>query len=178
MNDQLLEDSVWMLSRARGVGLVLRVLIVVAPLLAAATTCAAGTVHTAFVIIIGVAALVCMLAPDSHAGLLVIGLIALQWLTTVDNTSSPWLVATAASVTVFHAALAAAASIPAGAAWSIAMCRRWVRRTLALIAACAGSWGALVVIDGIGPGNSAVLVTAALIVLAAAGLWATRTPST
>lgn len=167
-----------MLSRSRGVGLVLRVLIVVAPLLAAASTNAAGHTNTALVVAIAVTALMCVLVPDSHLGLLVVGLIGIQWVATVDDTTSPWMLATAASLTVFHTAMAAAGAIPSGASWSPAMRRRWSRRPLLLIAACGASWVALLVVDAVDPDRSAVLVTSALVVLAAAGLWATRRAGT
>ena len=174
MNDQLLEDSVWMLSQARGVGFVLRLLIVATPFLAIASVNAAGHADGALTLAIAVTTVACVLVPDSHAGLIVVVLISVQWVAAVDDTTSPWVLAAAASMTVFHAALAAASAIPAGATWSTAMRRRWSRRPLVLIVASVATWGAVLVVDTIDPANSAVLVTAALIVLAAAGLWATR----
>lgn len=174
MNDQVLEDSVWMLSRARGTGLVLRLLIAAAPALAVVGVEAAGHADTGLTLAIAITTLACVVMPDSHIGLVVVVLIGIQWIIGVDATTSPWVLVVAAALTLFHTALAAASVIPAGASWSPAMRRRWGLRPLVLIGASGASWGVAVAIDAAGPTNNAVLVTVALIVLAVAGLWATR----
>ena len=67
MNDVLFPDSWWLLSRARGIGVALRVLILTSP--AVAVTCtwlAAGrTIPVINVVVVGLA-LACVVLPDSH----------------------------------------------------------------------------------------------------------------
>lgn len=163
-----------MLSRARGAGLTLRALILVTPLIATGATSAAGHTITAITVAIAATALACALVPDSHIGLLVVVLIGIQWLVTVHNPTSPWSLATAASLAIFHASLAAATVIPSAARWTRPMLRRWTRRPLLLILAAAGTWATLLLIDTVDIATNAVLVTASLLVLAVASLWAVQ----
>ena len=81
MNDARLPDSWWLLSRARGAGLVLRVLILTSTVVAVGCTwLAAGhTVPVVNVVIFGLA-LVCVVLPDSHVGLLVVLVVGIEWL--------------------------------------------------------------------------------------------------
>jgi len=174
MSEERLEESWWLLSRARGVGLVLRVLILVSPLIAVGCTrLAAGYTEPAIDLIIVGLALSCAVVPDSHVGLLVVLLVGIEWLATVGDPATPWSVAVAVSFTIFHAALAAATVAPPAARWTAAMCRRWARRSSAVMAASAGTWATSAAIDTLDVASSSVLVTASLLVLAIGGLWAT-----
>ena len=145
MNDVLLPDSLWLLSRARGAGVVLRALMLMSP---------------------------AVVLPDSHLGLLVVLLIGMEWLATVHDRATPWSVGAAVSLAVFHASMAAASVAPPAATWTRAMRRRWMRRSAALMVASAGTWAVVAAISGHHVASSSVLVAASLAAIASAGLWA------
>ncbi len=173
MNDTRFPDSWWLLSRARGVGAVLRVLMLTSTVVAVGCTwLAAGhTVLVVDVVIVGLA-LVCVVLPDSHVGLLVVLVVGVEWLATVHDRTTPWSVGAAASLVVFHASMAAASVAPPAATWTRAMCRRWIRRSLAVMPASVWTWAVLAAIDGHHVADGAVLVAASLVAIAIAGLWA------
>ena len=173
MNDILFPDSWWLISRARGMGVVLRVFMFLSAAVAVGCTwLAAGrTVPVIDVVIFGLA-LVCAVLPDSHVGLFVVMLVGIEWLVTVHNQTTPWAVGTAVSLAVFHASMAAASVAPPAATWTRAMCRRWMRRCFAVMVASVGTWAVVAAIHGHHVGSSAVLVTASLAAIAIAGLWA------
>jgi hypothetical protein len=172
MTEVLVPDSRWMRTRARGATVVLRVLVLTSAVVAVVCTwLAAGhTVPFINVVIFGFA-LVCVVLPDSHAGLLVILLVGVEWLATVDDRTTPWSVGAAAALAVFHASMAAATVAPPAAKWTRAMCRRWMRNSAVVVVASAGTWAVVAVSHGHQLAGSAVLVAAALIALASAGLW-------
>jgi hypothetical protein len=173
MSEKRLQDSWWLLSRAHGVGLVLRVLILVSPLVSVGCTrLAAGHTVPAIDLVVVALASACVVVPDSHLGLVVVLLIGIEWLATVDDPATPWSVAAAMSIAVFHAAMAAASVAPPAARWTSAMCRRWMRRSFVVMAASAGTWAIMTVINTFDLASSSVLVTASLLTLAIAGLWA------
>lgn len=173
MNDARSPDSWWLLSRVRGVALVLRGLILASTVVAVGCTwLAAGhTVPVVNVVIFGLA-LVCVALPDSHVGLLVVLVVGVEWLVTVHDRATPWSVGAAVSLAVFHASMAAASVAPPAATWTRAMCRRWMRRSLAVMVASVGTWAVVAAIHGHHEASSAVLVAASLVAIAIAGLWA------
>jgi hypothetical protein len=173
MNDARFPDSWWLLSRVRGVGVVLRLLIPTSAMVAVGCTwLAAG--HTVLVVdvVIVALALVCVVLPDSHVGLLVVLVVGVDWLATVHDRATPWSIGAAVSLAVFHASMAAASVAPPAARWTRAMCRRWMRRSLAVMAASVGTWAVVAAIHGRHLGRSALLVAASLAAIAIAGLWA------
>jgi hypothetical protein len=153
--------------------LVLRVLILSSTMSAVACTwLAAGhTVPIVNFVIFGLA-LACVVVPDSHIGLLVVLVVAIEWLATVHDRTTPWSVGAAAALTVFHASMAAASVAPPAARWTRAMCRRWMRRSLAVMVASVGTWAFVAAIHGRLVAGSGVLVAASLAAIAIAGLWA------
>ena len=172
MNDAPSPDR-WPLSRVRGVGLMLRVLIPTSTVVAVGCTwLAAGhTVLVVNVVIFGLA-LACAVAPDSHVGLLVVLVVSVEWLVTVHDQATPWSVGAAASLAVFHASMAAASVAPPLATWTRGMCRRWIRRSLAVMTASVGTWAVVTAVHRRHEASSAVLVAASLVAIAIAGLWA------
>ncbi|MCE9622646.1 MAG: hypothetical protein K8R99_09905 [Actinomycetia bacterium] len=173
MNDRRLEESWWLLSRSRGVGVVLRVLILVSPVAAIACTRLAAD-HSLLAINVAIIplAFVCVVYPDSHIGLLVVLLVGIEWLVTVDDQATPWSIGVAISLTVFHASVAAATVAPPAARWTRAMCWRWSRRSLVVMGASACTWAAVAAIDRYAVGSSAVLVVVSLATIAVAAMWA------
>ena len=151
----------------------LRVLILASTVVAVGCTwLAAGhTVPVVNVVILGLA-LVCVALPDSHVGLLVVLVVGVEWLATVHDRATPWSVGAAASLAVFHASMAAASVAPPAATWTRAMCRRWMRRSLAVTVSSVGTWAVVAAIHGHHVASSSVLVAASLAAIAIAGLWA------
>ncbi len=173
MSEQAFQDSWWLFTRARGVGFVLRMLVLVCPIVAlVCTRMAGGRVPTVIEIVVVVATLWCVVVPDSHVGMLVVALIGIGWLVAVDDTTSPWSLVVALVLLVFHVSLAAASIAAPGAVWSQAMRRRWGRRTGVLGLACVAVWLLVAAVNRYDLAASSALVAAALVVAAVAGLWA------
>jgi len=161
-----------------GRALLLRGLVLTSPLVGVACTwLAADRTIIALDVAVVALAIVCAVLPDSHTGSLVVVIVGIEWWATVDDPVSPWLLAAALALTVFHVSMAAATVAPTAARWTPAMSRRWLRRTAVVGAATCVMWAAVAVIgDHRFPGNS-LLLAAALVALAVAALWA-RTGST
>ena len=152
---------------------VLRSLIVLSPLLAVGTTwLAAGRNLPAVAVLVALLSGACAVRPNSHIGVLVVATVAIEWLTSVHQHTSLWSIGTAAALTVFHTALAAATVAPTTAPWTRAMRLRWTRRAAVLIVACAAVWVVVAIADAHQLAAGSVLWAAALMVLAAGGLWA------
>jgi len=117
-------------------------------------------------------AIVCAVLPDSHTGSLVVVIVGIEWWATVDDPVSPWLLAAALALTVFHVSMAAATVAPPAARWTPAMSRRWLRRTAVVGAATCVMWAAVAVIGDHRVAGNSLLLAAALVALAFAALWA------
>lgn len=173
MSEQAFHDSFWLLTRARGVGLVLRVLVLVAPLLALlCARLASGRMLPVLDACVVVFAVYCVVVPDSHVGLVVAVLVGVRWLASVDDTTTPWALGAAIALLAFHTVLAAASIAAPAARWSSAMRRRWLRRFGVVALLCASTWSATAAIGRYDVAASSALVLSALVVLALAGLWA------
>ena len=153
---------------------VLRSLIVLSPVAAVGITWLAASRALP-----GVMMLVMLLSgasavrPASHFGVVVVAVITIQWLAIVHNHTTPWSIALAATLTVFHAAHAAATGAPITAAWTPAMRQRWARRAAALVVASVAIWMIVALAQGSSASISGtVLLPAALFALAAGALWA------
>jgi hypothetical protein len=186
MSEQAFRDSWWMLTRARGIGWVLRATVLLAPLLALVGLHQAADVSVVAIDVAVVAlTLYCVVVPDSHVGLLLVVVVGIGWLAAVDDTTSPWSLFTALALLLFHLALAAASIAGSAAVWSPALRRRWSRRVGVLALACAATWLVVRAVNAYDLASSSALLAAALLLLAAAALWvrdatltdrATRTP--
>lgn len=172
MSEQALQDSWWLLTRARGTGLVLRLAVFVASFAALVFTRVAST-STPFLIEVAVVlcALWCLVSPDSHVGIFIALFVALDWLIAVDDATSPWALGVALSLLVVHTSLAAASISAPAASWSRAMRVRWLRRAGVMGLACVVVWLAVVAVNVGDMGASTSLVAAALVVLAVGALW-------
>lgn len=154
---------------------VVRSLIVLSPLAAiGATWLAAHRTVPALAAPVILLSIACAARPASHLGLLVVAGIAIQWIAIVDDHTTPWSIAAAAALAVFHATHAAATVAPPTTAWTPAMRIRWSRRTAILIVASAFTWVGVKLLNSHAPAASTALLTTALLTLAATGLWASH----
>jgi hypothetical protein len=173
MSDSLIPESIRTLGRVRGAGVVARLLMLLSPLAMTACTNAAATdLLRPLVIAIGVLTVVCVVHPDTHVGLLMVVVLGIQWLQAVDDPATPWAMAAAAWLAVFHTATAAATVAPPSARWTSSMVRRWCRRAALLVLPGAGTWLVVAALEDHQPAGSSVLITTALLALAAGGVWA------
>ena len=115
-------------------------------------------------------AVVSAVYPDRHVGLAVLVLVGISWWVTVDDVATPWSIAVAGAVTLFHASNAASSVAPPSAAWSRAMILRWSRRSLMMIVASACTWVAVIIIRQTDVAANTLLVVAALIMIATAAV--------
>ena len=153
----------------------LRAAVVVGPLLTLAATMAArGSFQPIALMVIGVFALGCAISPDTHVGLLVVLLLALNWLQTVDDETTPWLLVAAAGLLVLHVSMAAATVAPPAARWDRRMTRRWSTRSAVVMAATVGAWSVAVGLADADLRGSAPVLVVALVSTAWLTWWASR----
>ncbi len=172
MSGSRLDDSLWLLSRASGAARIARLVILVSPILATVcTTLAAGRPFVIGSAVIVILAAACVVFPDTHLGLIVIVVLAAEWVIRVQDPVSPWSIGVAALIGVFHTALAFTGIAPAGADLADSMYLPWIRRALISTGPAGAVWAAVVALDRVDFGRQAVLVAAALVVLAIAGYW-------
>jgi len=173
MNASAMPIKRWPLSRATGPALLLRGVVLTSPPVAIACTwLAAGrTVLALDVAIVGLA-VICAVVPDSHAGSLVVLLVGIEWAATVHDRVTPWSLAAAGALTVFHASMAASTVAPLAARWTPAMSSRWLRRTAMVGAAACVVWAVVAVIGDHRIHGNSLLLAAALVALAFAAMWA------
>jgi hypothetical protein len=173
MSEKTFQDSWALFTRASGAGVLLRILVLLSPLAAlACLRLAAG--RTLIVVDIAVMVLVvcAVVLPDSHFGLLVVTIFGGAWLVSIRHTVSPWSLATALALLVFHTALAASSIAAPSAVWSRALRRRWSSRAGVLALSCVATWLVVAAVNVYDVASSSVLVIAALVVMSLAGLWA------
>lgn len=172
MSDVTLPDWLWLLGRARGLSIVVRLLVPLSALAAiGCTRAAAGEVVLALSACIVAFALVSTADADSPGGALVVALVVVQWVVLVDDVTTPWSLGAATSLGVFHVATAASSVAPAGARWSKPMARRWSRRTAVVVLASAGTWLLVAAVAGADLAGNGVVVAAALLAAAGVAWW-------
>jgi hypothetical protein len=172
MNETVARTAVGRLVSTRGVQTLLRVLVLVGAVGAfAATSAAAGGAPPLVAVVVVVLAGVCALDPESHVGLLIVGIVGVHWLVSVDDSSTPWSLAAGGALATMHLAMAAASVAPPAARWTGAMTRRWGRRAAATGAITAAVFGAVLVVGEGRVGGTAIVLVAALVSVMAAGWW-------
>jgi hypothetical protein len=153
---------------------VLRLLVCAGPLLTLAATMAArGAFQPIALMVIGAFAVGCALSPDSHLGLLLVLLLSLNWLQTVDDETTPWLLLAAAGLLLLHASMAASTVAPPAASWNSALAWRWMRRVAAVMAFTLGAWVISVGLTEAAPGGNAFVLIAGLLLIAGVTWWTT-----
>lgn len=160
------------LTRASGHVRVLRVLVFVAPFVVLGATMAAhGAVQPLACFVFAVLALACAMSSDAHVGLLTMLLLGLNWVQTVDDPTTAWVLVAAAGLVLLHASLAAITVAPPAARWRGERVRVWGSRSLLAFVAAVPVWVLSVVIADQAWSGSTVLLTAALTLVAAGAAW-------
>lgn len=119
------------------------------------------------------------LRTDSHTALAAELLLLWQWFISVEDATTPWAIAVAACVLVFHTTIALMSVTPISAKVDGDVWRAWVARGLLLMVATIGVWVLVVLFDESDTGNDVPLTMAALAVLSAlalAGRWRLTEP--
>lgn len=161
-----------MLSRATGAARIARLVILISPILATlCTTLAAGRPFLIGSAVVVALAVTCAVVPDTHLGLVVIIVIAVEWIIRVQDPMSGWSIGLAALIGMFHTALAVAGVAPAGAELPRSISFAWNRRALLSIGPPVVVWAGVVALDQVNIGRQAGLIAAAFIGLAVAGHW-------
>ncbi len=153
----------------------LRLVVLVSPLVvAAATMAASGAVQPIALVVFALAGLACATSTDSHVGLVTMLLLALNWVQTVRDDTTPWVLVAAAGVVALHTSLAALTVIPPAARWPARSARRWGRRAALAWSAAVPVWLLTQVWSDRSPGGNAVVLVIGLAALVAAGGWMLR----
>ncbi len=151
---------------------VLRGLVVIGAACTLVSTMAAiGTVQPVAAMLVGVLALGSALSTDGHTVLLTAVVLAVNWLTAVDDTTSPWVVPAAIGLVVMHSAAAALTVAPPAATLDRRTVRRWAGRTAAVSAVAPLTWAATLLADGWSDTGVAVVLVAALVGVTALATW-------
>jgi len=173
VSEKSMQDAWVLLSRARGVGALLRLLALLSPVAAlACLRVASGRTLIVVDVAVMLLAACCALVPDTHFGALAVTIFGVAWLVSVHHVLSPWSLLAALALLVFHASLAAASIAAPSAAWPSAVRRRWLRRVAVLSAACVATWLVAAIAQHNELPGSGPLIAAALALVAFAGLWA------
>lgn len=154
---------------------VLIALVVVASVVASAVTGIASGNHAPVLTAVATAlAIAAAVLPDTHFAAAVMALVAGRWAFTVDDVTTPWVIAVAVCLLAVHSAVALMAVVPCTASVDPATIRRWGLRTLAVSVATAAMWALTSILDQRRPAGSTALTLAALLTVAAGALAAAR----
>jgi len=89
---------------------------------------------------VAVIALVVAIEPGEQLGLVLMGIVLFQWVTVDQGVTSPWSMALAISLYVFHASVALMAVTPHTASVDREILRTWMGRSVFVILATVGVW--------------------------------------
>lgn len=160
------------LTRASGHVRLLRLLALVAPFVVLGSTMAAhGAVQPIACVVFAALALACALSSDAHVGLLTMLLLGLNWVQTVDDQTTAWVLPAAMGLVVLHTSLAAISVAPPAARWRGERARVWARRSVLACAAAVPAWVLSVAVVDRAWSGSTVLLAAALTLAAAGAAW-------
>jgi hypothetical protein len=151
--------------------LALRLVVLVMPLLATCATFAASSNWIVwFVLLMLVGAVECATHAESNLGVAVIVVLALHWIATVDDQTSPWTLVVALSIAAFHTAMAASGVSAPAARWPKRMRVRWLRRLGIVVILTVVAWCLEMLVAGTDQDGGAVVLAAALGALTVAAL--------
>jgi hypothetical protein len=155
--------------------LALRLVAFAAPVVVVSATMAArGAGQPVALVVFVLAGLACASSSDSHVGLVTMLLLALNWVQTVNDATTPWVLVAAAGMVLLHSSLAALTVAPPSARWPGPPARRWIRRSVLV-------WGAAVPVWLLSqrwaewsPDGSATVLVLGLLASVTGGAWMLR----
>ena len=151
--------------------LVLALLAVAVPPAACALAAGVSPEHrtsTALLLVIGFLALLSAIQPDGHLPLVTIVAVAGYWIAVVSDRASPWSIAVAALLYLFHTVTALMAMTPNSATIDRATLWRYAARSGVIALVLAVTWGIVELFAGRHAPGNAVLTGAVVVVLIAA----------
>jgi hypothetical protein len=107
------------------------------------------------------------LRPDLHTGAVIIVVIWWNWIGTVEDVLTPWLLVVSIAVLLFHATTALMATVPPAAIIPRSVLLRWGARTALVAGAAAGVWLVAVAFDSRAWRGNGALAWVALAAIAA-----------
>jgi len=148
----------------------IRLIVLVAPLIAVSAEAQAGaTLQRWFVVAVIASSLVTAVVPDSHTGLLVVLLVGGHWAgASASGTShTGWVLVIALALLLFHTACTLASYAPSSVVLDRALLLLWLRRNAWAGAVAAIVWVISRVVSGLELPGSGLVLGAALLVLVA-----------
>jgi hypothetical protein len=162
---QRLIDTVWVVSWQRWVfG---AVSVAAAGCASIAGGLAAGSQNGVVIALVLALAAGAAASPDSHTALAVEVVVVWQWLASTDDPTSPWVIAVAVALLVFHVVVALMATTPITTIVDSSILQRWAVRSLAIVVAVVAVWALVVVADEREASGSVLLTIVAFVTLAA-----------
>lgn len=142
----------------------------------AAISMASEATDTWVVYFIAMLAVVVAIEPDEHLGGVLMGLVLLHWVTLDQAVTTPWSMALAMSLHVFHTTVALMAITPHTAVVHRDVLRRWIGRSVVVATATVGVWILVVGFERQeAPGNVALSVLAFAVLASAVVSFRART---
>lgn len=141
---------------------------------AASAVCAvvAGQQTGGAVAVIVVLAFAAAFRADSHIALIAAAVIVWQWIASAVNLATPWAIAVAGCLLVFHASIAIMAVTPITAVVGADVLRAWAIRVAVVTAATVAMWALVVGLDQASRPGRAIVTGAAFVTLGALVLFA------
>ena len=150
----------------------LRLLVLLAPFVVLGATMAEhGAFQPVACLVVGVLAVGGAISTDAHVGLLTMLVLGVNWLQTVDDETTPWVLVAAAGLVLLHTALAALTVTPPAARWQPDRARVWASRALLATGAAGLAWLLSLALADRTRSGSAVMLTVALVSLVAVAAW-------
>lgn len=118
-------------------------------------------------VVSAVVAAIAVSGSGTHAGSVLIALVALEWVVFVDDETSPRVIGVACCIYVFHSLLALMAATPHTTVIDRRVLHGWAVRSVIVVAATVAVWALVVALDRRGPGGSESLTLLALVTITA-----------
>ncbi len=136
----------------------------------ASASMALGSDHTDgwVVVLVGVLAVVAAVLPDDHLALVVMAVVVMHWLSLDPDVASPWSMAIAGCLYLFHTVIALMAVTPHSAVVDPAILRRWLARSVVVVASTGAVWALVAAFERRDAPGDVALTVVSLAVLTAA----------
>lgn len=113
-----------------------------------------------------VVAAVAVSGSGTHAGSVLIAMVALEWVLFVDDETSPRVIGVACCIYVFHSLLALMAATPHTSVIDRRVLHSWLVRSVFVVAATVSVWALVLAIDRRRPAGSESLTVLGLVTIA------------